>query len=414
MKYTRTANVSGGSADAGTKLICWESNEKNTTSLNRQWIIAPADFNSDEVWNIGDIYDVLNTEIAKYEALMAAETPGSAPGQVSQVSLNKLASVISEAKSVIKQERLNVNLTHTYIYYMERAWKVVEDSRIIVDPINFDAEGNYHLFQTPEGASYPTTDLRDINNDTPWGFYRYNVGDGIYEKFSTYDTDGSNGSATERGTAWYKEKEYCFVSSTGHYHATVDHSPAIVFTAPADGIYFATITVFRDKSNQSNTLYLRSRCLEEGESLQCDKNSYIFSKAYGTVALDGADGKVPQTLDFYIRMKAGQRFTFETEAYTAGKNDGGRTHIADLAVASCRNADVPFTLDEAKAYERFYDAVANAPINFDAEGNYHLFQMLDGADRATAAASFLRARIIHSGARAYPRVTPTRSEEFPA
>ena len=392
-KYTRTANVSGGSADAGTKLICWESNEKNYTSLNRQWIITPDDFNSDEVWDIGDIYALLNTEIAKYETLMAGETAGTAPGQVSQASMNKLAAIIAEAKDVVAANKLNVNLTHSYIYYMERAWKAVDESRIVAEPIDFDAAGNYHLFQTAEGEATATASADfEQNNDTPWGFYRYAVGDGTYTKFTTYDTNGSNGTAAERGIAWYTNKEYCFVSNTGHYHALADASPAIVFTAPADGIYFATVTVFRDKKDQNNTLYLRSRYMN-GEDMTCPKDSFMFAKAYGTKAVDEVDGKVPQTLDFFIRLHEGDRFTIETEAYTAGKNDGGRTHIADLAVAGVRTEGKPFTLAEAKAYPRFFDAVGgddedDGSINFDAEGNYRLFQTAEGATRATADAAF--------------------------
>lgn len=106
----------------------------------------PDDFNSDEVWDVGNITEVLQTEIAKYEELMAGETAGTAPGQVSPACMNKLAAIIAEAKDVIEQGKLNVNLMHTYIYYMERAWKAVQDSRVVNEPINFDAEGNYHLF----------------------------------------------------------------------------------------------------------------------------------------------------------------------------------------------------------------------------------------------------------------------------
>ena len=240
------------------------------------------------------------------------------------------------------------------------------------EAIDFDAEGNYHLFKTAEGASYPETDLQNINTDTPWGFYRYKVSDGTYTKFTTYDTGGSNGTATERGIAWYTEKEYCFVSSTGHYHSTTSYSPAIVFTAPADGIYFATMTVWRDKANKSNTLYLRSRVLDKGETMQCDKGTYIFDKAYGTVAIDNDNGQVPQTLDFYIKMEAGQRFTFETESYTAGSNYDGRTHISDLAVASCSSKGTPLTLEAAEVYSRFYDTSNIVDITYvvkDANGN---------------------------------------------
>ena len=255
--------------------------------------------------------------------------------------------------------------------------------------IDFTAAGNYQLFW--DGASGPASspsDFGSINTDSPWGFYRYNVADGTYTRFTTYDTNGSNGTATERGTAWYTDKVYCFVSNTGHYHSTVELSPAIVFTAPADGIYYATITVWRDKADKTNTLRLRSRLIG-ATGMQCDKENYIFAKAYGTKDLDGVDGKQPQTLDFFIRLNAGQQFTFETESYTTNSNSDGRTHISDLSVSSCKAANQPFTLEEAQAYERFYDATATTTgdgVNYDATGNYHLFKT--EADVTTADASF--------------------------
>ena len=388
-KYQRTANVEGGSSTPGTSLIAWESNEKNYTSVNRQWIITPADFNSDEVWNIGDIYEVLSTEITKYEELMASESVGDEIGQVSKAKMDKLSAIISDAKDVVEQGKLNVNLTHTYIYYMERAWKAVEDSRIVSDPINFAAEGNFHLFMTADGAEKATSDAAFLQNtDTPWGFYRYEVEDGTYEKFQILDANSSKAKPAN-GNAWYSNDEYVFISENGNCHSLPAASPAIMFTAPADGIYFATATIHRDKSGVNTPLYLRSRYIE-GEEKQCSKDEYLFAKAYGTPAIDEADGKVPQTLDFFIRMKQGASFTIEIENYTANTDASGRSFFTNLAVASCRDTDKPFTLEDAQAYDRFYDAMAEVvvPINFDAEGNYHLFQTAEGASAATADAAF--------------------------
>ena len=388
-KYERTANVEGGSSTPGTSLIAWESNEKNYTSVNRQWIITPADFNSDEVWDIGDIYEVLNTEIAKYEELMAGESVGDEIGQVSKAKMDKLSAIIRDAKDVVEQGKLNVNLTHTYIYYMERAWKAVEDSRIVADPINFEAEGNYHLFKTADGADKATADAAfSQNTDTPWGFYRYTVEDGTYAKFTTFDDQNSKAKSTN-GNSWYSNSEYVFLSENGNCHSLPAASPAVMFTAPADGIYFATVTIHRDKSGVTTPLYLRSRYIE-GDEKQCSKNDFMFAKGYGTPDIDGEDGKVSQTLDFFIRMRQGASFTIEIENYTAGTDASGRSYITDLAVASCRDADKPFTLKEAKSYVRFYDAIGQEPINFAAEGNYQLFKTADGADKATADAAFLQ------------------------
>ena len=354
-KYTRTANVSGGGTSNGTALICWESNEKNYTSGNRQWTIKTSEFNSDEVWNIGDIYEVLNEDIAKYEQLAASVTAGTAAGQVSAAALNKLNAIIAEAKQVVAEQRLNINLTHTYMYYMERAWKAVEESRVEdggSKPIDLDAEGNYHLFKTEGGASTATASADfSKNNDSPWGFYRYTPSDGAYTKFAIFDTNNSKAKSAN-GNAWYTDVEYCFVTEKGNTHPLPDKSPAIVFTAPADGIYYATMTVYRDKSGQTNDLNIRSRYLKDG--LTCDQGSYLFTKAYGTAAIDGADGKTPQTLDFFIRLQQGHRFSFEIDCIS---DSGARTWISDLAVASCHSAGDPITLDEATAAPRFFDTL---------------------------------------------------------
>ena len=358
-KYTRTANVSGGGSSNGTALICWESNEKNYTSGNRQWTIKPSEFNSDEVWSIGDIYEVLGAEVARYRVLADGETAGTQGGQVSASALKKLNDIINEAQGVIDAQKLNVNLTHTYIYYMERAWKAVDESRVAgpgTKPIDFDAEGNYHLFKTADGASTATAAANfSANDDSPWGFYRYTPSDGAYTKFTTFDTNNSKAKAAN-GNAWYTNSEYCFVTEKGNIHPLASNGsnafPAIVFTAPADGIYYATMTVYRDKSAQTNPVNIRSRYLKDG--LSCDQGTYLFTKAYGTPDIDEADGKVPQTLDFYIQLKQGHRFSFEIDAES---DSGARTWISDLAVASCHSAGDPLALEEATAAPRFYDAL---------------------------------------------------------
>ena len=192
-------------------MICWESNEKNYTSGNRQWNIKPSEFNSDEVWSIGDNYEVLGAEVAKYRALADGETAGTQGGQVSASALKKLNDIINEAQGVIDAQKLNVNLTHTYIYYMERAWKAVQDSRVAgpgTKTIDFDAEGNFHLFKTADGASTATAAANfSANDDSPWGFYRYTPSDGAYTKFTTFDTNNSKAKAAN-GNAWYTNSVY--------------------------------------------------------------------------------------------------------------------------------------------------------------------------------------------------------------
>ena len=366
--YTRTANVSDGSAENGTPLIAWESNEKNQTSVNRQWFIEPDEINADSIILTGDITKMLTDTIAAYKARIAGETIGTALGQVGQSAVTALNNLIAEAEAVIAEERLNINLAHTYIYYLQRAWQAVEKSRVTVD---YSAEGNYRLFWTPEGASVTSSDAAIAsNNDAPWGYYAYNVEAGTYDRFTTYDNKGKCGSATERGKAWYRANEYCFVSSTGHFHPCTTgvqiavSSPAIVFTAPQDGIYFATITVRRNVADKSNTLYLRSRYLKDGV-MECPKEDFIFEQAYGTPEVDGGNGTTPQTLDFFIRLNKGDRFTLETEAYTSGDDSSGRSIITDLSVTLGHDASLPYTQEEASAHPRYFDSTTIGIQSFD-------------------------------------------------
>lgn len=368
--YARTANVSDGSADNGTALIAWESNEKNQTSVNRQWFIEPDEINSDSIILTGDIATMLADTIAVYKARLADETVGTALGQVSQSTVAALNALMAEAEAVIVEGRLNINLAHTYIYYLQRAWQAVVKSRVTID---YAAEGNYRLFWTSEGASQTSSATAIANNnDSPWGYYAYNVEAGTYDRFTTYDNKGKCGSASERGKAWYRANEYCFVSSTGHFHPCTTgvqitlSSPAIVFTAPEDGIYFATITVRRNIADKSNTLYLRSRYLGGGV-MTCPKEEYIFAQPYGTPAVDGSNGTVPQTLDFFIHLNQGDRFTLETEAYTSGDDSSGRSIISDLSVTRGHNAAQPYTDAEAQAYPRYFDAISSdiCPISGD-------------------------------------------------
>ncbi len=112
---------------------------------------------------------------------------------------------------------------------------------------------------TADGAEKATADAAFLQNtDTPWGFYRYAVEDGTYEKFQILDANSSKAKPAN-GDAWYSNDEYVFISENGNCHSLPAASPAIMFTAPADGIYFATVTIHRDKSGVNTPLYLRSR-----------------------------------------------------------------------------------------------------------------------------------------------------------
>lgn len=247
--------------------------------------------------------------------------------------------------------------------------------------VDYTANGNYRLFWQEDDATKVSDDFA-LNNDNVWGFYRYDVATGSYEKFANFDGNSVKAKA-ENGDTWYTNDEYCFVSVTGNSHASTSASPAIVFTAPADGIYYATFTARRNSPN-NYVLFLRSRLLEP-TGMQCDKTESMFVKPYGVTTVDNADGKQPQTLDFFVRLSAGQRITFEEDAYSRGHDDSGRTFITDLSVASVDDQGQPFSLEQAQAYPRFYDAAAVAPtVDLDAASSYHLFKANPTAGIGTA------------------------------
>lgn len=247
--------------------------------------------------------------------------------------------------------------------------------------VDYTANGNYRLFWQEDDATKVSDDFA-LNNDNVWGFYRYDVATGSYEKFANFDGNLVKAKA-ENGDTWYTNDEYCFVSVTGNSHASTSASPAIVFTAPADGIYYATFTARRNSPN-NYVLFLRSRLLEP-TGMQCDKTESMFVKPYGVTTVDNVDGKQPQTLDFFVRLSAGQRITFEEDAYSRGHDDSGRTFITDLSVASVDDQGQPFSLEQAQAYPRFYDAAAVKPaVDLDAASSYHLFKANPTAGIGTA------------------------------
>ena len=131
-----------------------------------------------------------------------------------------------------------------------------------------------------------------------------------------------------------------------------------------------------------------------GSELECRQEDFLFEKAYGTAAIDGADGKVPQTLNFFIRLEKGTAFSFEIDATS---DSGARSFITDLAVASCRDAGKPFTHAEASAYPRYFDATAvgvAAPAQ-QREGGSVLYDL--SGRRVTVSPSMPRGIFIRGG-----------------
>ncbi|MCM1313686.1 MAG: hypothetical protein NC206_11035 [Bacteroides sp.] len=239
----------------------------------------------------------------------------------------------------------------TYQLYMDKlqaAWQQLIDSKVTTD---FNAEGNYSLFRfnTIDNEVVYDTEVMANNGNTPWGFYAYTVATGEYEPFANHNTGSTFGSSEI--AAWNRKGgEWLYISDNGNLHPMTDVDPAIMFTAPKDGVYKVALSCYRPNPNVKveNPLYIRNRFMKASEET-CASSEFIFAKEFGSVANDGQSGKAPIDMNFFVNMREGDKLTFELECYTSGRNSSAGTQITNLTVCSCANADSVFTTEIAEA-----------------------------------------------------------------
>lgn len=193
------------------------------------------------------------------------------------------------------------------------------------------ADGYSWLFQIPstneemQGIFEKQFLGQDINS--PWSFMVYDTQNGTYSPFEHIDKNSPKNLGVD---TWYNRDEWLFINSKGYVHPLIEASPAIVFTAPVDGLYNAMSTVQRQEHKVDNNLYCRYRFLKGGleNGLSVPKENFMFELPYGY-----KDKNVPASINFYVNMKAGDAVTFEVEAYTANRISSGGTTWTDLAVS---------------------------------------------------------------------------------
>ena len=208
--------------------------------------------------------------------------------------------------------------------------------------INYAATGNYVLFSEDANLNYVKLNVAD-NNDTPFGYYWYDVNAGTYNKFENFIT-------TKGGVeGWCRNNtEWMYFQKDGTYHPDVARTPAVLFTAPADGYYSFGLSLYRMTPNPKveNPLYVRVRLVEQNDgTLSCPKSQDLCSKQYGSVANDGQDGKAPIDLDFFVNLKAGDKISTDFDCYTSGRNSSAGTQITRFVVASMLSENNPITKD---------------------------------------------------------------------
>lgn len=272
---------------------------------------------------------------------------GDEYGQYSPIAKKLFDDVCEEIGRANDAGQIHSMTCQLYQNKLEEAWQQLLNSKITTD---FNAEGNYSLFRfnTIDNVVVYDPEVMANNENTPWGFQAYDVAAGTYEPFANHNTGGMFGS--QEVATWYRgNREWLYISDDGNLHPMNEVSPAIMFTAPKDGVYKVDFSCYRPNPNikVENPLYIRNRFMKADETT-CPSSEFIFAKEFGSVANDGQSGKAPIDMNFFVNMREGDKLTFELDCYTTGRNSSAGTQITKLTVCSCASVDSVFTVDIAK------------------------------------------------------------------
>ncbi len=301
----------------------------------------------------GDI-QLLNTMIYEYEDYVMNAEIGDEFGQYNEDVANQLMELIGAIYDALDNDYIHAFNSHAYVIELQELWRKFIESKKDVD---YNAEGNYALFLSDPitGDVKSETYIIADNSDSPWGFYYYNISDGTYNKFANHDTSSKLGNTDVN--AWYRGTgDWLFIGDNGLAHPMTDLAPAIMFTAPADGVYKVDFSCFRPDPNVKveNPLWIRARYMDSTTNTQ-DKDSYMFAKEYGSVANDGADGRAPISMSYYVNMKEGDKITWEIDCYTSNRNSSAATQITHLSVCSSIDATNRYTLENIPEEADLFD-----------------------------------------------------------
>lgn len=268
---------------------------------------------------------------------------GDGWGQYTNDAVDEAYDLITKFSFAVTSGQVNAMNLEVYKAQFEAEWQKFLDSKASID---YKATGNYVLFTDNSNLDIVKLPL-DQNSDTPFGYYWYDTNAGVYNKFETW-------TKTKGGVdGWCRNNgEWMYLQQDGTLHPDVARTPAILFTAPADGMYNVGISLYRTNPNQKveNPLYLRTRYVTNADGvLSCPKSQEMYSKQYGSVANDGMQGKAPIDLDFYVNLKQGDVFSADFDCYTSGRNSSAGTQITRFVVASMLGEDTPITKEFAES-----------------------------------------------------------------
>ena len=197
---------------------------------------------------------------------------------------------------------------------------------------DFSSSDYSWLFQVPasneELYSLFERNFSGENPFSPWSFKTYDTNSGFYSSFNRFDDQAPK---CEGQLAYYNQDEWLFITKKGYVHPLVETSPAIVFTAPRNGLYCVNTTVQRQSHSVDNCMYTRYRFAEGGivdGITEIPRDNYMFSDAYGY-----RYNNVPVSREFYVNMKKGDAITFEEDAYTPNRISSGGTTWENLMVS---------------------------------------------------------------------------------
>ena len=206
-------------------------------------------------------------------------------------------------------------------------------AKIVIEGLPADIDfsngvGNYVLFYSADET------LRNVdmtsNKDNPFGYYVHWINDGTYQKFRNHyeTTCGITGWCNDK-TNWF------YILDSGGLHPMNNDSPAIMFTAPADGWYYVGMT-FKREQVFDTYLSIRNRFVHnDGSNLSCPYTEELCSMKFGKKDTSW------HTMDYFVKLKAGDKIT--TEEYAEGRASSGGVTVSRYVVAANTSADTPIS-----------------------------------------------------------------------
>lgn len=223
---------------------------------------------------------------------------------------------------------------------------------------DFTSSDNAWLFQVPKDSPvlYGQFENQFAKKDplSPWDFKTYAVGTGVYDSFAKLDAAAPKCEGIQ---AHYNKDEWLFIRKDGYIHPLVDASPAIVYTAPEDGVYCMSTVIRRQPGHKmDNYMYTRYRFVAGGIKngvTSVSRDKFMCSDAYGH-----KDNNVPVSREFYVKMKKGDAVTFEEDAYTANHIGSGKSCWETLKVSKIPADRVESTIriNADKYYDYYGDS----------------------------------------------------------